>query len=221
MNEIESEISKALSKFPGLKVVELNPNQTTLEGEIQLEDGEFGGVYDSYEVRIVITQCFPKCFPKVFELNEKIPRKTSRHVNPDNSLCLGVLQQELMITRHGIKLIDFINFILKPHLSRETYREIKGFYPHGEYSHGWEGILEYFYDKYQTKNPEVVVRILHAIIYNQLPDRMSEECVCGKKRKYRKCHRIAVDETLKLDSEYLKQLYLGLKSYLNDRNNNL
>ncbi len=221
MIDIKAEVSNTLSKFPSLRVVEQNTNETTLEGEIHLKDREFGGVYDAYNVRIVIGKCFPKCFPKVFELEEKIPRKPSRHVNPDRSLCLGVLQQELMITRSGIKLIDFINFILMPHLSRETYREIKGFYPHGEYSHGWKGILEYFYDQYQTESPDEVMRILTAIIRNQLPGRMSEVCVCGKKRKYRKCHRIAIEETLKLDSKYLIELYSGLKLYLDDRNNNI
>lgn len=220
MNKFQTEINTTLSKFPGLKIMEQNA-LTALEGKIQLEDGEFGGVYDSYNLRIVIGKCFPNCFPKVFELDKKIPRIPSRHVNPDGSLCLGVPQQELMITRSGIKLLDFVEYIVKPHLSRETFREIKGYYPHGEYSHGWKGILENFYDQYQTESSEDVLRILSAIINNQLPDRMSEVCVCGKNRKYRKCHRVAIDETLKLNFNYIKEMYIGLKLYLDDYNYNL
>lgn len=207
---IFKEFEAIKSQYPGLKID--RPNNK-IAGSIGLFDIDTGEMYDSYHVEIKFPETFPHCFPKVWEVGNKIPKEPNRHVNEDGSLCLGVIQEEILITRYGISLVNFLERVLKPHLSRETYFEKKRKYPHGEYSHGIDGVLEFFFDKFDTSDPVRIVQILDRIISGDLPDRNERQCICGSENKFKKCHLNDVEEVSILGKERLKMFSKIIKDH--------
>ncbi len=192
----------------------LTKDGKSIVGKIRLFDPITNDEFDSYEVKIEFPNQFPYCFAKVWETSNKIPKKPERHVNPDGSLCLGVIQEEIIITKKGIGIREFIEKILKPHLSRETYRRIKKKYPHGEYSHGIDGVLEYFYEKFNSNNPTNILEILDLILNNKLPERNERRCICGKENKFKKCHLPAIEKVQRLGSDSIALFKDTIQNYI-------
>jgi hypothetical protein len=185
MKEVLKDIDRALADYPLLNLV-INKKTIKIVGDIELVHPVLGK-FDHYAVEIIIPKSYPKGFPLVIETSEKIPRTGSRHVNPDNSLCIAVEQEEKRITRNGITFKYFLDKVLIPHLSRETYRSINGSYSDGEYEHGDEGVWEYFKEKLNTNDENSIIKQLEQIVNSKWQDR-NKPCFCESGSKFKKCH---------------------------------
>lgn len=194
------DIETALKHYPLLKIVQIK-SSIKVEGDIQIIDSNYGEI-DKYSVSISFPNTYPKRFPKVVETSGKIPRIADRHINVDNSLCLAVLPEELKIAKNGITFKYFLEKVLVPHLSRETYYSIKKEYPKGEYRHGNEGILQYFEEILSIKDKRSLIDELKKIVYSKWVDR-NEKCFCGSGIKFKKCHLKKWNEVLKIGRQNL------------------
>lgn len=201
MKKLHEDILKALDHYPLLKIAD-NDKFIRVKGEIILTDPEIGE-FDRYSVSIAFMNCYPKCFPIVVETSNKIPRKDNRHVNPDGTLCLAVPPEERIITRNGISFKFFLDKILVPHLSRESFREYNGAYQDGEYGHGIEGIWQYYYKKLGHEDRSLIITELKMIISSKWPNR-NDPCYCKSKKKFKQCHLNVWNELRLLSTEFLK-----------------
>ena len=208
MSKLIKDIDKALLSYPSLTRVE-EGNFVRVKGTLPLTHSKHGE-FDRYEVLIKFPVKYPKCFPRVIETSMKIPRIADRHVNSDNTLCLAVEPEEQSITKNGITFLYFIEKVLIPHLARETYRCAKGVYPEGEYSHGNEGIWEYFETSMNQKDRKKIISELEEIVNNRWPGR-NDLCSCGSGKKFKKCHMNIWSEVLKPGKPYLIQQLQLLK----------
>lgn len=209
MSKLIKDIDKALLSYPSLTRVE-EGDFIRVKGTIPLTHSK-QGEFDRYEVLIKFPVKYPKCFPRVIETSMKIPRIADRHVNSDNTLCLAVEPEEQSITKNGITFLFFIEKVLIPHLARETYRSAKGVYPEGEYSHGHEGIWEYFESSMNQKDRKKIVSELEEILNNPWPGR-NDLCSCGSGKKFKKCHMIRWSQILKPGKSYLTEQLQLLKA---------
>lgn len=211
MNKLIKDIDQALLSYPLLKRVE-EDGFVRVVGEIPLihpKKGEF----DRYNVSISLPQAYPKCFPKVIETIGKIPRKDFRHVNPDQTLCFAVEPEEKAITKNGISFIFFLDKVLVPHLARETFREINGAYPDGEYAHGNSGIWEFYESTLETTDRKLIISELEEIIYSKWQER-NELCQCGSGQKFKRCHLEMWNKILKSGRDYIIEKLEQLKREL-------
>ncbi|AEA44970.1 SEC-C metal-binding domain-containing protein [Fluviicola taffensis] len=206
-----NDIRKAITHFPLLKIIE-NGKFLLVEGDIVLSDREYGEV-DRYSVSISFLKCYPNCFPKVIETSKKIPRKDFRHVNPDGTLCLAVEPEERLISKNGITFKFFLDKVLVPHLSRETFRELNGEYADGEYDHGNAGIWEFYIKKLDNTDKKQVLLELNEIRTSKWIGR-NEPCTCGSNKKFKNCHLNKWEEIKRLGDEYLKNQIENLKTDL-------
>ncbi len=209
MYSIDSDIEKTLKFFPKLKKQE---GKLAISGELDIVHPK-AGFLDTYEVLIEFTKLYPNCFPKVTETSKKIERVPARHVNENDTLCMAVRPEEILLCRRGIKLKWFIESVLIPHLAREIYFEEEKKYPFGDYSHGIDGLWEYFMEKFDSKDKNWIIIVLEKIVNNELP-KNNEDCFCGSKIKYKKCHKYQVNQFLSFETSYLSDEIINLKTKL-------
>lgn len=211
MNRVIKDIDQSILSYPLLKLVE-EEGYVRVVGEIPLihpEKGEF----DRYEVSIRFPKSYPKCFPKVIETSKKIPREDFRHVNPDQTLCLAVEPEEEAIAKNGISFKYFLDKVLVPHLARETYREIKGEYPDGEYAHGNSGIWQFYEFTLETTDRNLIISELEKIIHSKWQGR-NEQCYCGSGKKFKRCHLEKWNTIMKSGRKYVIEKLEILKKEL-------
>ncbi len=212
MVNLSKEIKSAINQYPLLKRFDKN-SVVTVEGSLELINPDYGKV-DMYDVEITFPESYPFSFPNVKETSNKIPKIPSRHINTaNNTLCLAVRPEEKLICRNGINFIYFIEKILLPHFNRETYRELEGVYPDGEYDHGTNGLWQYYINQLPSNtNKEDVIMILELIITNGIG--RNDLCYCGSEKKLKKCHLFILDKLALLGRSYLEKDLNELKQDL-------
>ena len=216
MKRLIKDIDDAIKYYPELEKVE-SDTQLRVKGIIILKHPEIGE-YDKYSVSISFPKCYPMCFPKVIEEGGKIPRLEDRHVNPDNSLCLAVEPEEKLVCRNGISFKYFLDRVLVPHLSRETYRSLAGEYEDGEYSHGIEGLWEYFGHVLNTTGNENILKELGRMLHEKWLGR-NVPCFCGSTIKFKNCHMRSWERVMLLGHDYLLSRLEILKNDLQSSSN--
>jgi len=203
VKNLKQDIERGIQSYPELKLKKKGENYI-VRGEIVLRHPDLGE-FDRYEVSIQFPPCYPKCFPKVVEKSKKIPREADRHVNSDKTLCFTVDPKEKLICRRGIDFEFFLDKILVPHLSRETYREMSGRYEDGEYGHGVSGLWEYFEEALNIKGKKLILEELNRIVLDKWPDR-NNLCSCESGIKFKKCHLRKWEKVMVLGQQYLETL---------------
>ena len=206
---LSRDIEIAFKSYPLLKIVERN-GKVFVTGEIPLTHPNYGE-FDRYSVWISFPIAYPKRFPIVVEISEKIPRIPDRHINTnDNSICLAVLPQEMKIAKNGISFKYFLDKILVPHLSRETYYSIEKKYPDGEYEHGIEGIWKYFEEILYISNKSIIIQELEKIVNGNWVGR-NDFCICNSGIKFKKCHLAKWNKILEIGKQNLVEIINVLK----------
>lgn len=211
MNRVIKDIDQTILSYPLLKRVE-EEGYVIVVGEIPLIHSE-KGEFDRYEVSIRFPKSYPKCFPKVIETSKKIPREDFRHVNPDQTLCFAVEPEEKAISKNGISFKYFLDKVLVPHLARETFREINGAYPDGEYAHGNSGIWQFYESALETTDRKLIISELEEIIYSKWQGR-NEPCNCGSGQKFKRCHLEKWNTIMKSGRDYVIEKLELLKKEL-------
>jgi len=164
-----------------------------VHGRIWLRDAH-GVCIDHYLVRIVPTASYPFQFPLVFETGGRIPINFDWHVfEQDGHLCIRVLPEEIIICKKGLEFLSFIKEQLIPYLFNQKYREMNGYFLK-ERSHGDAGGIEYFQELFATTDLKVIAQGMAIVRSKRFPKRVAN-CFCGRKLKYRKCHRNAIAVT--------------------------
>jgi len=210
MKKVIQDIDKGLASYPLLQRVDDN-GEIGVSGEIVLTHPDVGE-YDRYSVSILLPKSYPYCLPKVVETSKKIPREADRHINTDFTLCLAVLQKEREITKNGIGFKFFLDKVLIPHLSRETYCEMNDGYEDGEYSHGVEGVWEYYEGVLSVSDKTLIVEELEKIIHSKWQGR-NEPCFCSSGTKFKKCHLPKWNKIMSLGKSYVINQIEVLKQY--------
>lgn len=213
-----NQVPEALHRFEKLNQRTGQDGKVFIRGEIDIVD-KSSHYWESYDVEIHHVDGFPFKFPNVYEVGGKIPRIADWHVNEDSyTCCLTVPPLEMIKCNKGIRLVSFIEHEVLPYFFNQTHRREEGYYAKGEYSHGYVGILEFFESELRTEGDvRATINILFKIAFGRKPDR-THNCFCGKKVKFRKCHRVAYDRLIILGKEQLVKFanYIAEQTENND-----
>lgn len=174
-----------------------------LRGWLSVVDNE-GKHWEDYEVEIHASEHFPYEFPVLYEISNKIPKIGDWHIYEDTlSCCIKVLPEEIARCKEGITIVEFIQEEVMPYLFNQTHRRKEGYYVNGEYSHGPLGIFEYYSSVLKTTDWKEVVLLLDSIAKAERPIRTAP-CFCGKRIKFRQCHKDAFDNLIVIGRETLQ-----------------
>ncbi|MBL7739078.1 MAG: hypothetical protein JNK14_07655 [Chitinophagaceae bacterium] len=201
-NSFEKQVDDLLIRYPRMfrQVID---NKTILKGELDLIDN-FGVHQDTYCIEIHPVPEYPYRFPFVFETGGKIPRNIDWHIyESDGHCCLSVEPEEILICRNGINLTDFVEKQVVPFFFNQTFRRINGYFIN-ERSHGLLGIIEFYQQQLKEKNPLKLLQLLRFVLNGIEPNRV-DLCFCGKKIKYRKCHRDPYRQLRQIDQSILTE----------------
>jgi len=138
-------------------------------------------ITDSYCLRIDVPELFPAELPIVTELDFKIPRHESFHLNPDASLCLGSPIRILQKLSRRPSLVGFAESCLVPYLYAISHKlRFGGKLPFNELAHGKNGTLDDYIELFRLKTrseAEAAIRLL--AMKKRLANKQKCPCGCG------------------------------------------
>jgi hypothetical protein len=164
----------------------------SMGGEIYLSGfllvyDKWGEKVDDYKIEIRSRIGFPFLFPRVVEIGNSYEHSMDWHTNADYTCCFTTSIRERIYCTHGLDPIKFMKEIVIPYFTNQTYRKINGYYLHGEYSHGFLGVLQAYEDILKLKGFDNVNRMVNGIL-NTKYSRTAKCPICNGK-SIRNCHR--------------------------------
>lgn len=209
---LRENIRKLLKVHPGLSFDERDCIITGRIGIVSAKAPELG-LLDSFDIEIHLNGWNPFIsFPKVFEIKGKIPREPDRHINSDGSFCLAVRPEEFRICLEGIDLLRFIDNIVIPFLAVQSSLS-EGFldgFPQGEFSHGAQGLIEYYEAQLIVKEPMLILSGMNLILKGRLS--RNSLCFCGSGNKTKRCHLGILIKLREYPKSFLQQDYSEIQT---------
>ena len=170
------------ARYPQLHAFEID-DRVVVRGTVALVDGD--REVDRYELEIGLPDDYTKSSSTVHETAGRIPRIAARHVNPDSSLCLGV-PDALWLQFGAMSLIQLLDGPVRSFLAGNTLVEAGQPWPHGEWDHGTDGMLQFYAEQFGTTDTALLLNML--ALLNQTQPKWQKPCPCRSGRKLRDCH---------------------------------
>lgn len=196
----ESQIGPAIEKYPKLNRAITSEGKVILKGQLEVIDA-CGKFWESFEVEIHTVSGFPLQFPQVFEVGGKIPRIADWHIYEDTkSCCVAIPPEESIACKQGISLVKFIDDFVLPYFFNQAFRRVEGYYINGEYSHGIQGIFEFYDEAFNTGGSvSEMIHLMKMMALTHIKPGRTHDCFCGRKQKFRHCHRDSFNQLSELD----------------------
>lgn len=185
-----AEFATVTKQFPKLNAPVPKGRTWEISGAIDVIDDE-GGYWDTYEVRIVVPELYPKLFPVLYETSNKIDPHVDWH-NTEHGCCLST-QAVMYAGLYGKPiLINWLEKFAHPFLANHVYRVRTNQYANGEFSHYAPGILEGYYKLFNTTDNKTVVDKLK-LISGIKPIGRNSICFCGSGELVKHCYEVDLD----------------------------
>ncbi|WP_035484014.1 hypothetical protein [Algoriphagus marincola] len=200
----ESHIGPAIEKYPKLSRVLTSEGKITIEGEIEIIDAE-GKFWEVFEIEIHHVDSYPLQFPKVYEVGGKIPKIADWHIYEDTkSCCVAIAPEESIACKKGITLVQFIDEFVLPYFFNQAFRRVEGYYINGEYSHGIQGVFEFYDEAFKTGGSvSEMIHLMKMMALTHIKPGRTHDCFCGRKQKFRHCHRDSFNQLSDLDRKLI------------------
>jgi hypothetical protein len=155
----------------------------TLEGE----------VLDRYLIEIELPRDYPKSIPVVRETNGRIPQTSDRHMNPaDGAACILLPDERWKVWPHGSTLLYFLDVPVRNFFLGQSLVERGDPWPFGQWSHGAEGIREYYGEVLSTNDTKVITGYLDCLSKKKIKGHWP--CPCRSGKRLRDCHARMVQD---------------------------
>jgi hypothetical protein len=174
-----------------VKYTKLNPPNfengiISITGGIDVID-DLMQYWDTYSVQIVFPTDYPTNPPDLFEVGGKIEPTDTWHVNKKGDCCLSPRAKVFFDLPSGITLLGWLDKLALPFLANHVHKKKFGEYANGEYSHGVEGIFEFYGELFHMDNHNAIIdRIKKICGMRELGK--NAECFCGSGKKYKRCY---------------------------------
>ena len=181
---VRLELQEFLATNPKMRLTHFDDASSVIEGEYNVDaqmDG-FNPIHQSYDLKIVFPEGYPKEIPTVTETKQTIPRNPDYHTYDDGSFCLGSGLKLKEILSETPNVSDFIGKILDPFLYSISYKLKYHEFPNGDLAHGEEGLIDDYERLFNVKGKRSVLRVLEALgKRKRVANKLRCACGCGKK----------------------------------------
>lgn len=179
-------------KFPLLQELTSENTKSCIEGVLPVTDRD-GNTWASFKVRIDIQNDYPESLPSITDVEGIIPRSADWHINADQTCCVGTLAEQHQKLGGRISLLNWVSEFAVPYFANFIYRKEKGKYYNGEWSHGAQGIFEYYFQLFGISNIHLLLDRLYLVCgvkkYN-----LNGRCFCNSGKKYKRCYILNPDQ---------------------------
>ena len=160
-----------------------------LEGNFKFQsklDG-YPPIDETYKLQIKIPSKYPHEMIEVYEMNSRIPKIDTFHINPNSSFCLGSPFKLKMLLSNDISLNNFIKKCLIPYLyaiSLKLNHNMNLVF--GELEHGNDGLYQDYQEILGLKNKEEV-KLTFILLAKKKRVANKKQCPCGCNQRLGKC----------------------------------
>jgi len=149
-----------------------------------------GRVLDRYQVSITLPEDYPRSLPIVREVGGRIPWKPEFHVNANGTACVLLPDDRWRCFPEGAPFVQFLDGPLHDFFLGQSLVALGEKWPFGQWSHGANGVYEYYQWLLGTDDAATITRYLRVLAKLNFKDHL--ECPCGSGRKIRRCCRAKV-----------------------------
>jgi hypothetical protein len=161
-------------------------NIPTLKGIYQFQTEHKGIPFkEEFNLEFFFPPDYPDNLPLVKEIGGKIP--AAFHHFSDGSLCLCAPTEQYIVFSKNPTLENYMKNLVNPFLLGWLWYQKYNEMLWGERAHGLLGLLESYQELLNIKDKQYVLPFMYKYIRNELFSR--QECPCGTKLPFRKCHR--------------------------------
>ena len=181
------------SQYPKLHI---SQDGKYIEGGLNFSRGYKGyHISDSYVIRVSLNIENGTILPKVYELSNKIVQiarmknkeMSDLHINPDNSFCLCIPEREEELFDNGFTIKEFFIKSVEQFLFQMSFYNQKGYFPWGEYAHGYLGHLETFAEG-KIEIDQLISQLCKDKMLMLMNINRQSLCLCNSGIKLRNCH---------------------------------
>lgn len=193
-NLLEAARIALLKRFPNMHL-SVETDDVWVRGTLPIEhDGE---VLTRYQLAVKLPPDYPASPPAIWETGGRIPRILDRHVMTDTgALCIGVPADLWLQQKGHFEISEYLAGPVTSYLTGNTLFEQGQPWPHGEWSHGAAGIIEYYGELLGNRDPRAVLKLFQYLIAKQIKGHWPCPCLGGK--VLRRCHGPMVWELHKI-----------------------
>lgn len=196
------QLDSVIKKFPNFKIAESNCGKM-LKGILDITNSD-NEVVRSFSIEIRSSPGFPFRFPFLYEVGGDIPNEADWHKYSNGRCCITVDPDEILKCKNGISVLEFIENYSFPYLANQAFRKANGMYKNGEYSHGHQGILEFYSDFFKTSDISKWKDYIYVLKLGQeVKTGRNEKCFCDSGLKYKNCHNIIFYNAKRLGIEQI------------------
>lgn len=184
-DRLAREAADVQSRFPGWR--------TWIEGDQAIFEGQYpiqhdGNTIEQYRIRVVVPPDYPVGMPTAFEMDGVLPRDPNRHVGNDGSLCLFIPEERWKyFPVESCSVFGLVQGPIYSFLLNQAYYERTGEWLWAGRGHFVAGRLEYYFEEFETRDPDLVCDILKMMAESAISRQWL--CPCGSKKKIRRCHK--------------------------------
>lgn len=202
--KLRNDLNDVIQEFPELEVFKDNGKPYKLEGPIDIIDID-GNNRGTYEIQILFNpEKHPYDFPSLREISNKIPKEKDRHIYENTgNCCVAVLQEQVIETKKGISIYNFVKKYAVPYLANQIYFEENGKWANGDYFHGDAGQIQYYVEAFKTVDLEIIITGINKVISRRMPGR-NDLCFCNGGLKFKRCHQPILEKIEQLGETQLK-----------------
>lgn len=197
--------------YPLLSINYHDTGAATITGTLKM-DAQFNGIrlFDDYLVRIEIPSNYPMQLPVAFETSGMVPKEFMHFLNND-ALCLGVANDLWNKFLTCPTILFYVNEFVVSYFYSVSFFKKYGCFPFGERSHGTQGIIEYYREKFKVENVNQIIDLLMVIYKGNYRGHLP--CACGSGIATRKCHGLVLLEAIKSARKdlFIQDLYCIVK----------
>ena len=169
-------------------------------------------IYGCYDLLIDFNK---SSIPYVYDIKKEI-RRNYEHRYSNDRLCLATDIEQLLFIRNTKSICLWIEKYVESYYISYEYFQKYAIYPFGQYSHGVQGIAEYYETYFELTNKKNSLNIIKYIFLNNY--RGHNLCPCGSNKKVRDCHgefimKCKQDVNYNLLSEDFKRWFNDKKRY--------
>jgi SEC-C motif len=193
--------------FPGLSYrVDETAGRVFLEGTITLVAE--CGVPTPIVVRVEFPSDYPQGEPHIFEIAGRFPHVPDRHFFADGQCCLWLPPESRWKPDDPEGLCRFLEEAAVFFDQQLVYEaEGKGIWPSEQRSHGDEGYLEFVQEV--LGGGQQLLAVFAPILLGLRTGHIqsNDQCPCGSRRKYKRCHKQHVEEVRRrMGSDFLQYI---------------
>jgi len=178
------ELQEFLTANPKMRLTHFDDTSISIEGKyiVNAQMDGFNPIHESYDLKIVFPERYPKEIPTVTETKHTIPRKPDYHTYDDGSFCLGSDIQLKEIISETPNVSDFVEKILAPFLYSISYKLKYHEFPNGDLAHGEDGLIDDYERLFNVNGKRAVLMVLEALgKRKRVANRLKCPCGCGRR----------------------------------------